>query len=65
MFWIIIYWIFCAGLVIGTDDGKPWTLGDKMYVILSGLYVPIVLGLFVGRYILETGFFDKKHPWEK
>lgn len=65
MFWIFIYWIFCVGLVIGTDDGEPWTFGDKLYVIFAGLYVPIVLGLFIGRYITETGFFDKKHPWEK
>ena len=51
-------------IVIGTDDGEPWTVGDKWYIVFAGFYVPIIIGLFIGSYIKETGFFDKKHPWE-
>lgn len=29
IFWILIYWLLCAFIVIGTDDGEPWTVGDK------------------------------------
>lgn len=29
MFWIFIYWLLCAFIVIGTDDGEPWTVGDN------------------------------------
>lgn len=59
-----IYWLLCAFIVIGTDDGEPWTVGDKWYIVFAGFYVPIIIGLFIGSYIKETGFFDKKHPWE-
>lgn len=59
MFWIFIYWLLCAFIVIGTDDGEPWTVGDKWYIVFAGFYVPIVIGLFIGSYIKETGFFDK------
>lgn len=64
IFWILIYWLLCAFIVIGTDDGEQWTVGDKWYIVFAGFYVPIVIGLFIGSYIKETGFFDKKHPWE-
>lgn len=64
IFWILIYWLLCAFIVIGTDGGEPWTVGDKWYIVFAGFYVPIVIGLFIGSYIKETGFFDKKHPWE-
>ena len=59
MFWIFIYWLLCAFIVIGTDDGEPWTVGDKWYIVFAGFYVPIIIGLFIGSYIKETGFFDK------
>lgn len=29
IFWILIYWLLCAFIVIGTDDGEPWTVGDN------------------------------------
>ena len=35
MFWIFIYWLLCAFIVIGTDDGEPWTVG-KWYIVFAG-----------------------------
>ncbi len=60
MFWIFIYWLLCAFIVIGTDGGEPWTVRDKWYIVFAGFYAPIIIGLFIGSYIKETGFFDKK-----
>lgn len=59
MFWIFIYWLLCAFIVIGTDDGEPWTVEDKWYIVFAGFYVPIIIGLFIGSYIKETGFLIK------
>ena len=40
------------------------SLRSIIHLVFAGFYVPIIIGLFIGSYIKETGFFDKKHPWE-
>lgn len=65
IFWILIYWLLCEYIVIGTDDGETMDcLEIKWHIVFAGFYVPIIIGLFIGSYIKETEFFDKKHPWE-
>lgn len=53
MIWCI-YLLFCIGVLLGADDGEPWTFWNFILFIFAGFYVPVIIGVYLGK------FFRKK-----
>lgn len=45
----IIWYLFCAGILLGTDDGKPWKFVDYLLLLFAGFYVPMLVGFSIGK----------------
>lgn len=56
---IIILYLLCAGILIGTDDGKPWVLKDYVALVFAWIVAPVGVGMWIGRMMTASGFFEK------
>lgn len=56
---IIILYLLCAGVLIGTDDGKPWVFKDYVALVFAWIVAPIGVGMWIGRKMVATGFFEE------
>ena len=44
MIFSLVYYLICAGIIFGSDDGKPWKFSDYILLLFAGIYAPLSIG---------------------
>lgn len=55
IFWLITYYLLCAAIILGSDDGKPWKVTDHFAVIFAPICAPLYVGVCVGAWLRSKG----------
>lgn len=56
---MIVLYLLCAGIILGTDDGKPWGFKDYAVLLFAWIMAPIGVGMWIGGKMAASGFFDE------
>lgn len=59
MIFSLVYYLICAGIVIGSDDGKPWKSADYLILLFAGVYAPIRVGIYIGKYLRKNRVYKE------
>lgn len=60
MIFSLVYYLICAGIIIGSDDGKPWKGTDYLILLFAGVYAPISVGICIGKYLKKNQTYKKE-----
>ena len=53
MIFSLVYYLICAGIIFGSDDGKPWKFSDYILLLFAGIYAPLSVGVYIGKHLRE------------
>ncbi len=56
---LIILYLLCAGIILGTDDGEPWGIGDYVALVFAWIMAPLGVGMWIGSKMAGSGFFEE------
>ena len=48
---MILYIMFCAGVITGANDEDKWGWKDYLILLLSPILIPFYIGYLIGEYI--------------
>lgn len=50
----IVYYLICVGVILGSDNGKPWKFTDYIILLFAGLYAPLSIGFYIGKILKSS-----------
>ena len=58
---LIVLYLLCAGIILGTDDGKPWGFNDYVVLVFAWIMAPLGVGMWIGGKMADSGFFEENN----
>ena len=60
MIFSLVYYLICAGIIFGSDDGKPWKFSDYILLLFAGIYTPLSVGMYIGWFLKENKVYKEE-----
>lgn len=65
MIFSLVYYLICAGIIFGSDDGKPWKFSDYILLLFAGIYAPLSVGVYIGKHLREHKVYKEDYGLER
>lgn len=60
MIFSLVYYLICVGIIFGSDDGKPWKFSDYVLLLFAGIYAPLSVGMYIGRFLKQNKVYKEE-----
>ena len=56
----MVYYLICAGIILGSDNGKTWKFSDYILLLFAGVYAPLSVGVYIGKFLKENKVYKEE-----
>lgn len=59
MLFSLVYYLICAGIILGSDNGKTWKFSDYILLLFARVYAPLSVGVYIGKFLKENKVYKE------